>query len=686
MPLGFAQYSHSVLIFALGALAAGSLWDALRRHARFEREVRGRTQELNAALQSLAQANQGLEESEQRYRCLVEQLPLALVVECQGKIVLANHAAQEMFGVYPARDQRPRALLEFVPVDQLQESAALLQRLRDSNFEAPPFETLLRRQDGTEVEVEVCISSGQHMGGARCIQAVLRDISRNKQREAENSRLIQAIEQAAESFVITDAEARIVYVNPAFERISGYSRQEAIGQNPRMLKSGYQPEEFYLAMWEKLVTGASWSGRFVNRRKDGSTYIEEATISPVVNREGRVINYVAVKRHTSVEPELQEKLQQAQKMEAIGRLAGGVAHDFNNMLMVINSYTELLAMSLAEDDERRKYTEKILRATERSAGLTRQLLTFGRKQIVNPVVMDCNTILTEMSNMVRRLIAENIDLHCTLSPGLWRIKADPDQMVQVILNLCVNARDAMPRGGLLTLSSRNHDEGAGFVELAVTDTGIGIPYEARAKLFDPFYTTKPAGKGTGLGLSIVYGIVQQLGGYIRVESEPGKGAAFRVFLPTCAEVHAADMQTLPADSPADSCMVLLVEDEEALRVAIAEQLRCQGYRVVCATNGEEALVALSQHAGVHVLITDLVMPRMGGRDLVREASRRLPGLRIMLLSGYAEEHMTPIESNGCPSTFLQKPFTLAAMMQRLAELRAEPHAPQPQDSAPQPQA
>ncbi|MDR3763731.1 MAG: PAS domain S-box protein [Acidobacteriota bacterium] len=667
-----SRYALPVLLIAVAALTACYVWDILQRRAKVEQEVRVRTHELDMALGSLAEANRGLEESELRFRRLVEELPLAMVVECHGRIVLANQVAVEMYGVDPVAADRTYSMMDFVAPDDLEVAREIVACMDRGEEHIAPLEGKLLRADGNALDIELFPSSGLY-SGELARQIVFRDITQRKRGELENIRLSRAIEQAGESVVMTDAEARIVYVNPAFERISGYSRAESLGQNPRILSSGRQSAEFYAAMWKKLKAGESWTGRFINRRKNGTLYIEEATISPVVDREGCTVNYVAVKRDITVETDLQEKLNQSQKMEAIGRLAGGVAHDFNNMLMVINSYTELLASSLDEGDSRRRYTEKIHRAADRSAGLTRQLLAFGRKQSGNLAVLDCNAILGELSGMVQRLVSEKIEVRCKLTPGLLHIKADADQLMQVMLNLCVNARDAMPAGGVLTMSSRNCEDEAGFIELAVSDTGVGIPEEARTKLFEPFYTTKPQGKGTGLGLAIVYGIVQQLGGYIRVESEPAKGATFRVFLPSCSETPSgkaqAQTQAQAVTNPAGPCLVLLAEDEETLRLAIAEQLRRRGYQVLCAANGEEGLEALQSNPGVQVLVTDMVMPRMGGRELAMEASRQLPGLCIMLLSGYAEEHLDPVDCNGCPVVFLQKPFTLSTMVERLEQLR-----------------
>lgn len=667
--------TYSNLGFALSLLitfmVTAYLWSSFFRRMQVEQLVDERTEALNAALTSLEEANSNLEDSEARYRRLIEDSPNAVIVERFGKIMLVNRNAVKMFQFDVAHDFQRRGLLEFVAPECRTAAAMLLQRLYEEDLQVSAVETRLLRLDGSIIDAEIAASSYVN-AGERSVQVIVRDISQRKQEEAENARLISAIEQAAESIVITDPAANIVYVNPAFETISGYSREEAIGQNPRVLKSGSHSAEFYVELWDKLKAGESWSGRFINRSKSGRLYTEEATISPVVNRAGEVINYVAVKRDVTRELELQEQLLQSRKMDAIGRLAGGVAHDFNNMLMVITSYAELIADEIGANHPSRNHLQQILRAAERSSTLIRQLLAFSRNQLFAPRVVDCNSILTETCGMVRRLIGENIELKCNFAPDLWRVKADADQIVQVILNLCVNSRDAMPDGGTLTLSTRNFHFDEGYVELSVSDTGVGIPLEIQEKLFEPFFTTKERGKGTGLGLASVYGIVQQSCGKIHVESAPGKGATFRIHLPRCNEPEVASEDPSSVPPQAERGVVLLVEDEKPLRDAIAEQLNRSGFSVLSAGDGVDALKLLDSHSEVTILITDLVMPRMGGRELVRTASRLAPHLRILVLSGYADQGFSPEDCNGCLTDFLQKPFSLRTLMTHLAELGSRP--------------
>ncbi len=659
------SYVGGGLCLLLTLLAAAFLADTLGRRRKVERLVEERTSALNQAVTTLAELHQGLEESEARYRRLVEDSPNAIVMQRQGKVVLANHAAVEMFGFDSLRDVEDRSLIEFVAPERKDVAGPTLAYLSSHDGQILQRETRLLRCDGSVFDAEFSASSFLQ-DGYQNIQVILRDITQRKQHENENARLIRAIEQVEESIVITDLEAKIVYVNPAFERLTGYSREEALGKNPRILKSGRQPREFYTALWQSLKSGESWSGHFVNRAKNGRLFTEEATISPVVGRDNEIINFVAVKRDVTHEAEMQERLYQAQKMDAIGRLAGGVAHDFNNMLMVIVSYTDLIASSLPAGDPLRKHTERILQATQRSAALTRQLLAFGRKQVLAPQVLNCNAILTETSSMVRRLISETIDLRCDLAPDLWNVKADADQIVQVILNLCVNSRDAMPNGGSLVLSTRNLHLDSGFVEISVSDTGLGISSDLQEKVFEPFFTTKERGKGTGLGLATVYGIVQQSGGSIRIASAPGLGATFTIQLPRCLEDVTPSVQEppLPALSPSEPRMILVVEDEDALREAIAAHLRMHGYQVLAAADGIEALDVLDRNPNIAILISDMIMPRMGGRELVPLAIEKIPSLSCILMSGYASDQDTVTAS----LSHLQKPFSMDLLLSRIAEL------------------
>jgi signal transduction histidine kinase/ActR/RegA family two-component response regulator len=377
----------------------------------------------------------------------------------------------------------------------------------------------------------------------------------------------------------------------------------------------------------------------------------------------------------------QGQLEQAQKMDAIGRLAGGVAHDFNNLLTVILGRTDILLRPLPADNPMRRGIELIQRTAGRAADLTRQLLAFSRKQVLEPVVLDLDAVTADMKDMLGRLIGEDIALLTTTTPGLGRVKADRGQVEQVIMNLVVNARDAMPQGGRLILETANVELDDEYVRrhvgarpgphvmLAVSDTGTGIPREIQAQIFEPFFTTKEPGKGTGLGLATAYGIVKQSGGYIEVDSEPGQGTTLRIYLPRLdAAPTIADRGPRPAAVAGGTETILLVEDEEGVRELARDILRASGYTVLEARNGAEALLLCERHQGpLDLLLTDVVMPRMSGRELAERLASLRPDLSVLYMSGYTDDAVIRHGVLGAGTAFLQKPFTPAALVQRVRE-------------------
>jgi nitrogen-specific signal transduction histidine kinase len=386
---------------------------------------------------------------------------------------------------------------------------------------------------------------------------------------------------------------------------------------------------------------------------------------------------------------LEEQLRQAQKMEAVGRLAGGIAHDFNNLLMVIQGYADLLADRFPAGDPVRRNVEQIQMAGQRASSLTRQLLAFSRKQMLAPTVISVHTVVADMEKILRRLIGEDVQLETSSMPDLWLVKADRSQIEQVIMNLAVNARDAMPKGGRLTIETANVELDAAFsrhavvmapgkyVMLAVTDNGSGMDAETQAHLFEPFFTTKEKGKGTGLGLATVYGIVKQSGGYIWVYSEPGRGTTFKIYLPKIEEQVGLKHYKDGGSSSAalrGSETVLLVEDEDGVRQLARDYLRTNGYAVIEAPDGETALELAAKHQGpIHVLMTDVIMPGISGRELAQRIGEIRPDIKVLYMSGYTDQsvvHHGILESD---AVLLQKPFTMATLASKLREiLTAQP--------------
>jgi PAS domain S-box-containing protein len=515
--------------------------------------------------------------------------------------------------------------------------------------------------------------------------AAIEDITPRKLVEAEQRRLTTAVEQAAEAIVITDTAPHIVYVNPAFERISGYSKAEVLGRNPRMLKSGLHDAEFYQRMWTNLRSGVSWSGLMVNKRKDGTLYYEEATISPVFDAAGRPVNYVAVKRDVTYERQVEEQFRLSQKLEAIGQLAGGIAHDFNNILSVIKGHAELLEAAPSPSAVRES-ADEISRAANKAAGLTRQLLLFSRRQPLQLTPADLNDIVSNMRRMLERILGEDIAVEFRYAAGALPVVVDTGMMDQVLLNLAVNSRDAMPRGGRLEIhtGSKAFADGAHglpstarpgtYACLTVIDSGAGIPAEVLPHVFEPFFTTKEVGKGTGLGLATVLGIVQQHDGWLDVRSQVGKGTTVHVFIPRAAAPAGRAEPVRVSSMPGGEETILLVEDDVALRRLVRSILASLGYRVLEASSGRDALGVWTLHQQeIKLLLTDLVMPDgMSGLELARLLLGHNPELRVIYSSGYSPDiagHEVALREG---TNFLTKPYSPQALAETVRARLSDP--------------
>ena len=513
----------------------------------------------------------------------------------------------------------------------------------------------------------------------RAMLGIIEDEARSK---ADLERLAMAINQGAETVVVTDAHGLIQYVNPAFEKVTGYSRQEALGQNPRVLKSGKHDAEFYRRMWGLLAAGETWSGHLINKRKDGTLYEEDATISPVRDASGKIVNYVAVKRDVTHEVQLEEQLRQSQKMDAVGRLAGGVAHDFNNQLMVIMGNTELCLEQIDSGHPLREFLDVIMRSSMRSAEITRQLLAFARKQNIAPIVLDINDAVAGMLKLLQRLIGEDIKLAWLPGVDLRPVKLDPAQIDQILANLCVNARDAIAGVGQITVETGSIVIGADFcvkhpeatpgdyVLLAVRDDGCGMDKATMSQIFEPFFTTKGVGKGTGLGLSTVYGIVKQNNGFIYATSELGKGTTFKLYFPQVEAEMAQTTEKSMEEAPrGHGETILLAEDEKLLGVICRRFLESLDYNVLLAETPEEALMMAAHHPGdIHVLLTDVVMPGMDGRQLAQRISAVKLGVKVLFMSGYTADVIAQRGVLEEGVQFLSKPFSRDDLACKLREV------------------
>ncbi|MDQ1256020.1 MAG: hypothetical protein QG656_615, partial [Candidatus Hydrogenedentes bacterium] len=451
--------------------------------------------------------------------------------------------------------------------------------------------------------------------------------------------------------------------------------------NPRILKSGVQDRPFYGSLWKTISGGEVWRGHIVNKRKDGTLYTEDASISPVLDASRRVVNYVAVKRDITREAALEDQLRQSQKMEAVGRLAGGVAHDFNNMLQVINGHAETALEDIDKEHPLYETLGEIMKAGQRSANLTRQLLAFARKQTIAPKILDINEVIADMLKMLGRLIGEDIQLLFRCTGELGMVKMDPAQIDQILANLAVNARDAIKGVGTVTIETANveidegycigHAEGAPgkYVMLTFSDTGCGMDKETQEKVFEPFFTTKPQGEGTGLGLATVYGIVKQNEGFVNLYSEPGQGTTFRIYFPRCEGVDAPREARKAALSKTGTETVLLVEDEETLLKLATMLLKRLGYTVLPANEPAKAIAIASEYGEkIHLLMTDMVMPGMNGRDLRDKLAPVRPSMKCLFMSGYTPDFIVHRGVLEAETHFIQKPFSLDDLATKVREV------------------
>jgi PAS domain S-box-containing protein len=625
-----------------------------------------------------------LQDSEKRYRRLFESARDGILIldADTGKVVDVNPFLLELLGYsYDALyGQYIWELGVFKDIAASKDAFKTLQDTEYIRYEDLPLET----HDGKPIAVEF-VSNVYLVDRCKVIQCNIRDITARKQADAERKRLMAAIEQVGEAIVVTDAQGSIQFVNPAFERMTGYTREEAIGKNPRILKSSEQNELFYQNLWDTISGGKTWEGHMINKRKDGTFYAEETTISPVLGETGRIVNYVAVQHDITEHLRLASQFHQAQKMEAVGLLAGGVAHDFNNMLTVILGNTELALAKVDQNQSLHTNLEEIIKAAQRSSDMTRQLLAFSRKQIIMPVVLDLNKTVESTIKMLRRLIGENIDLIWLPETDLNLVKIDPVQVDQILTNLCINARDAIVDIGKVTIETgnavfdetycaRNIGYAAGeYVLLAVSDDGCGMDRETVDQIFEPFFTSKAVGQGTGLGLSTVYGIVKQNNGFINVYSEPEKGTTFKIYLPRYVGQAADTHREMDGEIPLGRGeTVLVLEDEPAILAMCTTMLEQLGYRVLAAGTPSEAIELAERHAGdLDLLLTDVVMPGMNGRDLAVRLQSLCPYIKILFMSGYTSNVLAQRGVLDEGLSFIPKPFSMKNLAVKLRDMLRE---------------
>ena len=605
----------------------------------------------------------------------------------EGIIQSWNEGAEKLYG-YSAAEAIGRSLDIIVPTEKRDEFEGFLNRIKRGEG-IKNYETARVTRSGLRIAVSVTISplrirSSEVIGAS----AVARDITERKQAEAslrkseERFRLIA--ETIDEVFRIDEPDiSRIAYISPAYERVWGRTRTSLI-ENPSTFFEAIHPEdrERVIAVLENERAGKPFEHEYRVLHTDGSTRWILDRGFPVRDEAGELSIFVGVAQDITERKRLEEQFRQAQKMEAVGRLAGGIAHDFNNLLTIINGYSDLVMDGLKSNDPMRGHLEEVKKAGDRAASLTQQMLAFSRKQVLVPSVLDLNIRVGDMEKMLRRLIGEDIDLAIVRDPALGQVKADSGQIDQILLNLAVNARDAMPEGGKLVIETSNIELDEAYVRshvvvspgryvmLAVSDSGIGMDPETQAHIFEPFFTTKGQGKGTGLGLAMVYGTVKQSGGYIWVYSEPGHGTTFKIYLPRVDEEDGtAQVSESPEHLVTGTETILLVEDEEAVRALAAIVLQQRGYKMLVSTSPEDAIrIGTGYGEPIHLLLTDVVLPGMSGRKISEELALFRPGMKVLYMSGYTDDAIVRHGALEANVAFLQKPFTPAALARKVREV------------------
>ncbi len=564
------------------------------------------------------------------------------------RITYYNPTAEKIFG-YTAEEAIGKTVQEIhtkekVAADRFDRAIAIVRNEGEYRYSVSQ-----EKEDGTHI-IESRVSAITDPNGEAIGYVLMsRDVTERKRTEEELVRLATAIEQAAEVVVITDEKGSIQYVNPAFEKITGYTREEAIGKNPEILKSGAHDDSFYKALWDTILKGEVWNGNFVNKRRDGTDFESVATISPVIDQEGVITNFVCLQRDTSNEARLERQMRQSQKLQAVGTLAGGIAHDFNNILTSITGYTEMTIDDLPEGGEARQNLEEVLRASSRATDLIRQILAFSRKDERKTKPVHITGILKESLKLLRPSLPSTIEIVQNIDATSDTILGDSTQITQVIMNLCTNAEHAMQdKGGALRvgLSAIDIDRDMAtadtnlhpgpYVLLSISDTGAGIEKEIQDRLFEPFFTTKARGEGTGMGLSVVHGIVASHGGAITVYSDPGVGSEFKVYLPRIIAASEEANETLKVKAAGGTERILIVDDEVSIVSIMKKTLERLGYQVHSANNPLEALELFRESPESYdIVLTDQTMPNMTGVELAENIMSIRSDIPIVLMTGFS---------------------------------------------------
>lgn len=596
---------------------------------------------------------QGLRQ-EAIYRAIFERSEDAILIANDlGQYVHVNAAACRLYGV-EKEELLGKTAADFAPPEMDFEAAwsAFLEAGKSrGRFALHLPNGKIRTVDFNAV---ARVAPGYHL-------SILRDITEQLEAEQRLHVLSSVVEETEELVMITDKEGVVTYVNPAFEKTTGWCREEVLGRSVRdedFLKSGHHPESFYDEMWEMLARGEVFQAVFVNRKRDGTQFREDRVIKSITSDDGQLVHYFSTGRDVTLQDAFKERLLSSQKMEALGRLAGGVSHDFNNLLTVILSYGSFALKSLDRDSQVRGDVQKIVAAAQRAEKVTRQLLSFSRRKPVRPTHVDVAGVVDTLVPMLQRVVGEHIQVGTVLTRGL-AVFIDVGELEQVLLNLVVNARDAMPAGGVLRLEAScvQEAERGDLVCIRVADTGVGMDAEVVKHAIDPFFTTKAIDKGSGLGLSTCYGIIRQAGGFMDIESQVGEGTTVSLYLPRSqVELETVSQSTVEMSVEAQPGETILVVEDEATILSLAERILTElGYEVLVAENGFQAVEVLKRQGRVDLLLTDVVMPQMNGRELARRIRIERPDIQVLYMSGYTTNSLPlPGEDD---FEFVEKPFS-----------------------------
>ncbi len=636
---------------------------------------------LDIDLTDLKDTEVALKESEEKYRLLAETARDIIVVhDLNGDFIYMNKAGLKTTGIKPG-ELKARNMKDLISPVRLEEMYDSWFRRMNKDDHVFLFETEMTNLQGITIPIEISASIITRNGSATHILLVIRDISERKRVQNEMNMLAHAIKSISECVSVTDMQDNIIFVNDAFLKTYGYRREELIGQPIDIVRSSKNPLQVIRKILPETLKG-SWQGELINKRRNKEEFYIFLSTSIIRDEKNEPVALIGVSRDISEHKKLEQQFRQAQKMEAIGRLAGGVAHDFNNLLTIIKGYSELLLSRLADDNLLRNYALQIDKAGEKAGSLTRQLLAFSRKQILKPKVMNLNTLLRDMENMLQRLIGEDLELVMLLDQKLGNVQADPGQIQQLVMNLVINARDAITGNGKIIIETENtrldNDyiqkrsmvKSGNYIKLAISDTGLGIHKEIQDFIFEPFFTTKEEGKGTGLGLATVYGIIKQSEGYIWVYSEPGMGTTFKVYLPRIDDdTETATVAEKKEEIITGNETVLVVEDENDVRALICEALHKHGYRILEAPHGGIALSLCEEYKKpIDLVITDIVMPHMSGGEFVQNMARIHPEAKVLYISGYTSTAIVQKGLLGSETPFLQKPFTPSLLLKKIRHI------------------